>query len=781
MSVFDLARRLAVRPEAKAGDVEWDGSRGWSVVRGVNADDLPRDFQGYVTEGLRRNPVAAACTREIVTSLSEAPIHAFRPTAEGEFERIPGHPAEDLFVMPNDRDSGVAFIERAAQHFIWGGNTFWRKRRSGIRTIQGLALIRPDRVASVDVDDDGVPLRWELTRKTGASEWVPADEIVHIPETDPLNEVFGMPRIISALMDLDTDNKATGYVSEVLGNYGSPGTLIMVDADKVRQQAALERAEERWGEKFGPGRGRGKVAFLPGATQVHNIGFNLKDLEFPSLRNVTREGICAAFGVDPILVGISTGARGGTMSGNEHVEARRKLWMQTVVPLIRRWEGALNAFLAPDYGDVRLFFDLSQIEALQESRSDRIERAVKMAETGSATVPEIRTEMDLDPDMDGDAVVVIKGTVKYALADTLGEEPEPEEDPAADDDAPEEDDDGGDEASEEDADDEEASWHAALLSKHRAALEVLDLLDGDGRKALQPGQRLSVLGTAVAEGKAAGVEAWKRFDDFARVQEPFYRMVADRVFARQKDETVALTYAALREDTSAGARGPAERKGVTRESLDAFRRRLGKLFDEYHAAWRSRYEDLMGQTVDAIGGRLAGTTGLSFDLRAPLIKELIADRINLIVGADRATFDAIMGAVQHGFDEGLGIPQIADRVRSVFDKGVHVGMPGVNQRFLSAAERATLIARTETTAIANAAAVRLLRQTDIPWVKMWLSQGDDRVRQAHQEEEADSEANPVPLDEEFRVTGLDAPGEPNCRCSVLFEQRQPEEGADART
>lgn len=750
MGLFETAAR-ALRREmlSRKSDVTWDGDRGWTLVGGKDGDRLPRDFRNYVREGWRRNPVIRRCVNENQTSVSEAPIRVFREDDDGNLERLVGHPGEELFKRPNRRDTGLDFIELAVQHFLLGGNVHWEKRRLGSGVPFELYPIRPDNVVSVDVDDRNMPLRWKVIadEATGRTRWIGAEDLVHIRDTDPLNEIFGMPRLVSALLETDTDNEASNYVNEILTNFGTPGTVVTVDGDKVRNQKVLERAESQWTEKFGPGRGRGKVAFLPGAQRVQNIGFNLKDLDFKGLRHITREGLCAVFGVDPMMIGIGSAAKGGTLSGNEFKEAREAFWQQTIIPMMRRIEASLNAFLAPEFGDVLLLFDTSGVAALQPDRDADSKRAKTMAEAGSYTKEEIRAETGHDPEVDEGSVLVVRGPIKFVEAGS--EIPEEPEEPEID----EEDPNAPDEGEEEDVEEEDDDT-ASLVSR----LEE-DLADWEAKAATAvPAKRFSATGYSVRSIDEDGPSAWKQFDDFARAQEPTYRLAAEEMYRKQAEELRRLALVTLRE------------KAITPESLDAFLRRLGEKFSEYHREWRRRYDDLMTQTAEVVAGRLSGATGLSFSVSNPLVRKAIEDRLNLIVGADEATFAAVKRVVEDGFVDGLSRDEMARRISGVVTEGVTVRLPSGKTRILPAAERAKLIATTETTAISNAAGNALLRGTDLSWVKMWLTQGDDRVREAHSEEEAASEENPVPLDDEFPVTGLDAPGEPNCRCTLIYEQ-----------
>lgn len=399
-------QRTPSQHSSRKGDVTWDGERGWSLLRGVRKD-APYTFEQLVYEAFRKNGVVSACVRAITSSLSEAPIYAYKPGGEPDtWERQRGHYAEELMQYPNRKDDSVTIIERTGQHFLLGGNGYWRKYRLGSGRVDRIVPIRPDRVVKTGVDAEELPLYYDIqdadnpTRK----ERVDADDIVHFVDVDPLNEVFGMPRLLSAALDTHSDNQASEYVSEILSNHGSPGLLIGVNENAKPQQ--IRDAEERFQDKFGPGKGRGKTGFVPGASTVREIGFNLNQLEFPDLRAISRETICAVFGVDPLLIGIGSAARAGSLNGTEAVAALRRLWTQTLIPLIRRWEARINTQLSPDLGDIFLFFEVSQIEALQEPRGEAVKRALEMKQVGGYTLGEIRSETGHDPRLPADSVVL---------------------------------------------------------------------------------------------------------------------------------------------------------------------------------------------------------------------------------------------------------------------------------------------------------------------------------------------------------------------------------------
>lgn len=824
MGIIDRAKKAAQVQGAKANNLTWDGTRGWSIVRGTSQEDLPDNFNDYVLEAFRRNPVVAACIREIQTSISEAPIRVYRPNENGEDALISDHPLSELFQVPNDRDSYVTFIERSVQHFILGGNSFWRKRRNGAGVTVSLLPIRPDRIVGADVNDDGFPVSFEYRKgkNLDKTESIPFDDIVHIPDADPLNEVFGMPRVMAATLDIATDNEASNYVNEVLGNYGSPGTIVTIDGERAKRQM-LERAEELWQEKFGPGRGRGKVAFIPGGQQVQQIGFNLRDLEFEKLRQVTRESICAAIGVDPMVVNISTASRGGTLSGSEHQEARRKLWTQTLIPMLRRWEAAINAFLSSEFGDVIARFDLSDVAALQKDRTSQVERARKMVQSG-ASIEEARAEMDLDPEPDKDHHFILSGKDRIESFEsiqaggTADEEVNSEEDSdngnGSDDGTEESDPEGSslsvgeridrrtpeakplpnatDDESEEEFIDrcmgnaemvedfpdnaqrravcqdlwEDSKNYTRMLQK-----SIRSWMEDNPVRPIEKGEegvRISAVGSVVEDHDMAR----KQVEGFARSQEITYRYLFEDFFEMQKQEITRLAFNILRDHVEASADGPSETKqGTDPRSIGEFNVRLNDRFSDYDRELERQASPLMQQTAAAVAIRLSSTVGVVFNQFDPFVSALLDDRLSLLKDANRETRDAISAAIKEAVEEGAGRLELVDRIRKIFDEGYGYTANGERRQIAGNRKRAALIAATETTEITNGAALAMMQnQTIIPWTKLWLSMRDNKVRPEHQMEDEDSHEDPVPLDEPFRVTGRSYPGGFNCRCVVLFEQ-----------
>src|SRR3546814_11609845 len=98
-----------------------------------------------------------------------------------------------------------------------------------------------------------------------------------------------------------------------------------------------------------------------------------KDMDFVEARNGAAREIALAFGVPPMLLGIP-----GDNTYANYQEANRALWRQTILPMATKLTAALNAWLAPRFGEgLRLAFDTDAVEALSADRRSEERRVGK--------------------------------------------------------------------------------------------------------------------------------------------------------------------------------------------------------------------------------------------------------------------------------------------------------------------------------------------------------------------------------------------------------------------
>lgn len=125
------------------------------------------------------------------------------------------------------------------------------------------------------------------------------------------------------------------------------------------------------------------------------MGLSPRDLDFQAGKNMSAREIALAFGVPPILIGLTEDA-----TFSNYKESRLHFWEETLLPLFDHFVSELNRWLVPYFGEnLRLGYDRDAIEALslkRETMWDKIQSARFL------TINEKRQAVGYDPIEGGD-------------------------------------------------------------------------------------------------------------------------------------------------------------------------------------------------------------------------------------------------------------------------------------------------------------------------------------------------------------------------------------------
>jgi len=263
------------------------------------------------------------------------------------------------------------------------------------------------------------------------------------------------------------------------------------------------------------------------------------------------------------------------------------------------------------------------------------------------------------------------------------------------------------------------------------------------------------------EGKARALEAkraehksvWAEFDIATKANEPQWEAAIYSELLITKRDVLALARKAIR---SAKALDPS--------SADGFQLEMTELMREIRPRTKALVEPLLlstgGQGVRVLAARLS----VGFDLLQPGLNDYATREAAFLADVmGETTARLVKDAVAAGLREGDTIGRLMDRLE---------GLPAFSP------DRAKLVARTETTRAWNGAQresmAGLERRTGRRVTKIWLSSQDGRVRPEHEELDGEQRA----IDEPFS-NNLQAPGEPNCRCTLTYQVSEPIGGGTA--
>ena len=325
-------------------------------------------FAGLVGLAYKSNPVVAACIDVRIKLFSEARFQ-FRRLENGRPGELFGN--SDLALLEEPWPGGTTgdLLARALQDADVAGNAYLVRRPGRI------FRLRPDWVTLVldrDIGEIGAEplgyLYYPRGRYSGAEPVpIPRDEVAHFaPVPDPTASFLGMPLLLSAMREILSDSAATTHKLKFWENGATPNMVVSLDP------AISKEAFDKWVEAFRAGHegvaNAYKTLFMGGGAKVEVVGRDFQQMDFKVVQGASETRIAAAFGVPPVIVGLSEGLQAATYSN--YGQARRRFADGTMRPLWRNMAGSLARIIRVPAG-AELWYDDRDIPFLQEDMKDR--------------------------------------------------------------------------------------------------------------------------------------------------------------------------------------------------------------------------------------------------------------------------------------------------------------------------------------------------------------------------------------------------------------------------
>ena len=371
-----------------------------ALVRTANPQEYKPDGATIRVQGFSRHPVVHACIRVVADIVASVPLVVL--TEKGNREsRVPEtHPLQRLLDYPGPRFTARQMRTRYAVDYLGYGNAFFQMDRpSPNRPPVALRSVNAESIQTVWVDADGDARRYDYGNWAGIIVQVPVEDMIHFKDMEMSRpfapDVFGFPRGATAIASMTADNEATQYVRQVVTNDGTP-TFAVLLSDEATQDDAVAMQDRYRARVVDRGK-RGSPAFFGAVRDIKPLGFTLSDLEFPSLRRVSREDICAAYGVDPRMIGIASATSDAGLSGAQYAEARARLVQHTIEPMLSAIEDELNNWLAPEFGNVWITYDHDILRDLVENDRETSDRVRAEFKDSLRTWEEARRALKLSP------------------------------------------------------------------------------------------------------------------------------------------------------------------------------------------------------------------------------------------------------------------------------------------------------------------------------------------------------------------------------------------------
>ena len=246
------------------------------------------------------------------------------------------------------------------------------------------------------------------------------DELIHIMNPDPWNELYGKSPIDKAAKSITLDILSMDFNKGWFDSGMSPKNFMIFDADMPDNTFTDNIARIKKQAQDNP---QGTY-FLKGGT-FQEAGLSNRDMQFTDLQDRIRDRIVASYGVPPQNVGIYTA---GSLGNEKDNTADKKFKKRLVGKVLKPTEDEFGRVMGKSF-DLWGFeerFHFGDIDLEDKQARANIENM--QLRNGTKLVNEVRTGYGLDPKPYGDEPMsYAMGNTGYGYGTMIQDSPKPTE------------------------------------------------------------------------------------------------------------------------------------------------------------------------------------------------------------------------------------------------------------------------------------------------------------------------------------------------------------------
>ena len=686
----------------------------WSYV------NEKKEFSEYV-KAYQNELYVYGCVYLIANTIASLPMRIYKDAKDSKTGKTSkqditeSHPANEILLKPNFKDSFYDILEQIASDMELTGNCYLLhdgengKPTSIFALKSNLVKINPAAVKNTFGDLKTISSLADMIESYSYGDKpYSIDQVIHELKYNPTSIYCGMSPIQAGALTIDTTIEAKNRNYNIFKNgVSSDGSF---ETEQPFNENLYKRLKEDISQKYQGNANSHNPMFLFNGLKYKEYGLNQQDMEFINGLKMSREEICGfLYQVPIILLGVLENS-----SYNNIAQAKQYFYEFSIKPRMVKIQELFQKFI--DLYKVPgsyIEFDLSNVDALKESITDKLKNVQAMFQMG--------TPLNVAYEYFGIPLKVQGGDTGYLTfsLSPVGTTPNPQE-PGP----------------------------------------------GSENEAKNTGKRVNKSLTKFTPDMKD--RKWKAFAETTIKLENKYKAKLIPYFKAQEAEVIAnlnkqKSISLEKVDANCYmffSMATGQKKAINIESI---------LFDdgEQVAKLQEISIPVHAEAMKAQGNAELELLdiGISFDISNPrAVAYLKTNGLKKAILVTGTVKDKIREQLTIGIKEGESIANLIKRI----DENVYAGYSNLTDYEL---ER---IARTEVIGASNEGSLEAFKQSGVVSKKGWLAAIDDRTRESHIE--ADKRyADGIPIDDDFEVGGDSGPcpgqmGSPendiNCRCTL---------------
>tara|TARA_B100000767_G_C19747033_1_gene529018 strand:+ start:376 stop:1701 length:1326 start_codon:yes stop_codon:yes gene_type:complete len=388
-SIFDYFKG---RQKPKKGALEFgDRQNRLFLERIGNVNSYDADLRTYIDKGYQKNPVVYSIVNMIAKNVAKAKWCAYN--SKGEKIQVPL--LSQLMHKPNPLQKWSDLTEAATTHYLLEGNSFITGEfGNGLnRNKYNTLYILPTPEIQV-VSGNGRNISGFQMNGDNAQTEIPASDVLWMRAANPdfqqtNNWLFGQSPFRAALDSIKIYNDAKESLLWYQQNKGAQKILVNKDNEIEFSPEAMDQLKSKLRMQAQGNQNTGNIPVIDANLDSIDVSSGLEALMLFEQLNQSAQDICNVLNFPSQLIGL----KDSTYQNGK--EARLALWENCVTPMLDELKNGLNSWLAPQFGDVWIDYDLSDVDAIQDGKLLRFQ-AIKEA-AGMVTINEARAMANMSP------------------------------------------------------------------------------------------------------------------------------------------------------------------------------------------------------------------------------------------------------------------------------------------------------------------------------------------------------------------------------------------------
>lgn len=341
----------------------------------------------------------------IAMRIAHLPLNIYLERQIGEktdYQLSKGHPMARLLANPNQYQDKTAFVYSAIVEYLLGGNNIiWRA------PLANMLVNLPFELVQYRFDNVGRPIKlyfypngYEenglLIRRAEPFE---IQDIIHIRRPNPASVYWGLSPFIPGRRSVLFNRYSQDYLNAYYLKGATPQFALTMDVEAKSDK--ITRLLRTFEQTHTGRKNMRRTMLLPKGVDVKSFETKIADQQLVDLINNNREVIMNILHVPKQALSLQ---ESGSIGSEEHRYAMKQFWLDVLVPTANMWSDALSHALRHELGSGYCArFDVSGVDYLQENESDKIELATKALAV--MTLNEARQKyLGMPPRADGDYI-----------------------------------------------------------------------------------------------------------------------------------------------------------------------------------------------------------------------------------------------------------------------------------------------------------------------------------------------------------------------------------------